>query len=103
MVYRILYDMYDVILSRADNRQRERKTLLPHMRKKNSRLNCNSKMGPKIDTFHTFYIKTNGQPIKTHACGIKYQRISININTDQQISTNINKYQSISTNVNKYQ
>ena len=59
-------------------------------------------MGPKINTFQTFYTKTNEKHIKTHACGIKYQQISTNINEYQEISIN-NKYQQRSPNIDKCQ
>ena len=87
------------ILSRAADRERKRKTLLPPMRKKN-RLNCNSKMGPKINTFSYFSYKNTWKTYK-NTC-VRYQK-STNINQYQQISSNINKYQPISTNINKYQ
>ena len=71
------------ILSRAAGGGGKRKTLLPPMRiKKNSR-NCKYKMGPKINTFSFFNIKSNGKHIKIHFC--KYQ-ISTNIkNTEINI------------------
>ena len=91
-------------MSRADNRERKRKTLLPPMRKKTNRLNCNSKMGPKINTFSYFSYKNKWKTYKNTCVRYqqinKYQPISKNIIKYQQISTNINKYRPISTNIN---
>ena len=103
MLYALSYGQFTV-LSRAADRGWKRKTLLPPMRiKKNSR-NCKYKMGPKINTFSFFNIKSNGKHIKIHFC--KYQ-VSTNINKYQQIHKNSNRDQQISItnsiNINKYQ